>query len=140
MTMEVGITLDELVRVWTPASAFFAVLSGVIYGLAAGWIATSPTYSAGLASAVRIGIMATLFAASGGLVFFALQALGSYLSHDPLWFRVMSRYGQWLLFSLTIGVTTWLLVRRDRSLRRRRAHEQAVQLHGDNPYPGHGDH
>lgn len=138
-------TFDELVRVWTPASALGAIVGGVIYGLAVGFIATNPNYSAGLVSAFRIGLLTAFFAASGGLIFFALQALGSYIAHDPLWFRVMSRYGQWVLFSATIGFTTWHLVRRDRIRRKRAAHDRALEdlaAQGliDPPYGGEGDH
>lgn len=138
--------LAELAEVWTPISAAAAIATGVIYGLAVGWIATNPLYSAGLAGAARVAFLALIFAASGGLLFFAGQALGSYLSADEFWYRVMSRYGQWVLFSMAIGLTVWILVQRDRSRRRRRAHDQAVadpagdQLVGDRPYRGQGDH
>jgi hypothetical protein len=120
------VTLGSLVEVWTPLAAAFAILSGVAFGLAVGWISVNPSYSAGVAGALRIGILATLFAASGGLMFFAGQALAGLLGHDPLWNRVMSRYGQWILFSVSIGMTTFVLVRRDRAARRRRAHDRAV--------------
>jgi hypothetical protein len=120
------VNLDELTEVWTPVSAILAVVAGVAYGVLTGWIATNPVYSTGTASAFRIALISFVFAASAGLVFFALQTLGTYLSGDPNWPRVMSRYGQWLLFSLAIAVTTWLLVARDRSRRRRRAHDVAV--------------
>lgn len=118
--------MSEITEVWTPASALLAVIAGVGYGALVGWIATDPTYSAGIATAPRLAVIAFVFAASAGLVFFALQTLGTYLSGDPNWPRVMSRYGQWVVFSFAIGVTTWVLVERDRRRRRSRAHERAV--------------
>lgn len=124
-------TVDDLTAVWTPLSAFFAVVAGMVYGVLVGLVVTNPTYGSGIAGPVRMGIIAAVFAASGGLMFFALQTLGSYYSHDPLYSRVMSRYGQWLLFSITIGIVTGLLVRRDRARRRRIAHERAMaEIHG----------
>jgi uncharacterized membrane protein len=127
-------TLADLAEVWTGPSALFAIASGVLFGVAVGWISINPNYSAGVASAVRIGAIAFMFAASGGLTFYAGQALGSYLSDDPSWYRVLSRYGQWIVFSLAIGVTTWFLIHRDRGARRRRAHERITG------YSGAGDH
>lgn len=116
--------LAELTEVWTIPSAILAIVAGVAYGLLVGWIATNPAYSSGIAGPIRSAIIATVFAASGGLIFFAFQTLGSYYSNDPHFTRVMSRYGQWLLFSVTIGVTTWALVQRDLRRRRRRARDQ----------------
>lgn len=116
----------DITEVWTPLSALLAVFAGVAYGLLVGWIATDPNYSAGTASALRLAVIATVFAASAGLIFFALQTLGTYLSGDSNWPRVMSRYGQWVVFSLSIGITTWVRVERDLQRRRARAHERAV--------------
>ena len=126
-------SLADLAAVWTLPSAEFAVLSGIRFGLAVSWISTNPNYSAGLASALRVGVIAFFFAASGGLIFYAGQALGSYLSADPIWYRVLSRYGQWIVFSLSIAVTTWVLIRRDQRDRQRRAHARLVG------YDGRGD-
>lgn len=134
-------TFAELTEVWTPLSALIALGSGIAFGTAVGWFAVNPTYSrSDLAGPLRIARDVALFAMSAGLTFYAGQALAGYLVHDPLWFRVMSRYGQWLLFSLAIGVTTWVLVRRDRSLRRRRAHQRALAEIATPTYPGQGDH
>lgn len=119
-------TWEELTEVWSPLSALLAIAAGVAYGILVGWIATNPSYSAGTASALRLAVLASVFAASAGLVFFACQTLGSYLSHDPHWSRVMSRYGQFVVFSLAIGVTTWASVAWDRRRRRSRAHERAI--------------
>lgn len=116
-------SLDELSKVWTPSSAVLAIIAGVVYGILAGRVANNPTYSSGVASPIHIAIVTGVFAASSGLIFFAAQTLGSYLSNDPNWSRVMSRYGQWVLFSVTIACTTWALVRRDRAVRRKRARE-----------------
>lgn len=116
-------TIENLTTVWSPISALLAIMAGTAYGVAAGRIATNPAYSAGIASPIRTAVITSIFAASGGLIFFAAQSLGSYLSNDPNWSRVMSRYGQWFLFSIAIGVTTWILVRRDRDARHRRARE-----------------
>ena len=125
--MGAGITLAELTEVWSPLSALLALISGVAFGVGAGWFANSPTYSrADLAAPLRIALIAALFVASAGLTFYAGQTLGSYLSDDPYWSRVMSRYGQWLLFSAAIGITTWAMIRRDRSNRRHRAHRRAL--------------
>lgn len=125
------VTLADLTAVWTPPSALVALVSGVVFGLGVGWIATSPSRSrSDLAGPLRIGLTAALFVASAGLTFYAGQTLAGYLGHDPLWFRVMSRYGQWLLFSLAIGATTWLLIRRDRGARRRQAHSRALSEMG----------
>ena len=121
-------TFAELSEVWSPLSALLALVSGVAFGLAFGWFASNPTYSrSDIAGPLRIALIVVLFVASAGLTFYAGQTLGSFLSDDPLWFRVMSRYGQWLLFSLAIGVTTWALIRRDRSNRRHRAHRRALR-------------
>ena len=120
-------TFADLTAVWTPLSALVALISGVLFGLAFGVFATSPIHSrSDLAGPLRIALIATLFAMSAGLTFYAGQSLAGYVSHDPLWFRVMSRYGQWLLFSAAIGVTTWALIRRDRRCRRSRAHSRAL--------------
>ena len=118
--------LAELAEVWTLPSAILAIFSGILFGSAVGWISINPNYSAGIAGPLRIAVIAAVFAASGGLTFYAGQALGSYLSDDPNWHRVMSRYGQWILFSLTIGATTWVLTQRDRHNRRHRAHDLVV--------------
>lgn len=120
-------TFSDLTAVWTPTSAVLAVTAGVIYGLFIGRLIVNPTYGANIAGPRRLALITGIAAASGGLTFFALQALGSYLSGDPFWFRVMSRYGQWILFSLAIAATTWALVRRDRSRRRRLAHDLALK-------------
>ena len=122
--------LSEITEVWTPTSAILAIVAGIAYGLLVGWIATDPNYSAGIASAARLAVIAFVFAASAGLIFFALQTLGTYLSGDPNWPRVMSRYGQWVVFSLAIAVTTWVLVERDRHRRRARAHDRAIEIEG----------
>lgn len=120
-------TLAELTEVWSPLSALIATVSGVLFGLAFGWIAINPVYSrSDLAGPVRVAFWTALFAASAGLVFYAGQTLGSFLSADPHWSRVMSRYGEWVLFSLAIGVTTWALIRRDRSARHQRARNRAI--------------
>lgn len=119
-------SLAELTEVWSPLSALLAIAAGVGYGILVGWIATNPAYSSGMASPLRLAVIALVFAASAGLVFFALQTLGSYLSGDPHWSRVMSRYGQWAVFSLAIGVTTWIVVKRDLHQRRNRAHQRAI--------------
>lgn len=125
-------TFAELTEVWTPLSATIALASGVLFGLVFGWFASNPAHSLDIAGPLRVACMAALFVASAGLIFYAGQTLGSYLSNDPLWFRVMSRYGPWLLFSVAIGVTSGLLIRRDRSIRRHRAHNRAVhELHRD---------
>lgn len=116
-------TLADFTAVWTPLSALFAIIAGGIYGSAVGWVATNPAYSSTAAGPVRIGLLTAAWLMSGGLVFFALQTLGTYLSGDPNWPRVMSRYGQWVLFSIVIGLTTWFLVRHDRARRRRHAHD-----------------
>jgi hypothetical protein len=120
-------TFAELTEVWSPLSALIAVISGVLFGLAFGWIATNPAYSrSDLAGPLRIALTVVLFAVSAGLTFYAGQTLGSFLSADPHWSRVMSRYGQWVLFSAAIGVTTWVLIRHDRASRRARARDRAV--------------
>jgi hypothetical protein len=135
------VTLAELTEVWSPLSALIALVSGVAFGLAVGWFATNPAYSrSDLAGPLRIALGTVLFSVSAGLVFYAGQTLGSFLSDDPHWSRVMSRYGQWILFSLAIGVTTWALIRRDRSRRRRRAHQRALAEIATPPYRGEGDH
>lgn len=124
--------LNDISEVWTPMSAILAIVAGVGYGLLVGWIATDPNYSAGTASALRLAFIAFTFAASAGLVFFALQTLGTYLSGDPNWPRVMSRYGQWVVFSLAIGVTTWFRVENSIRRRRRRAHDLvAAEIDGE---------
>src|SRR4051812_43342026 len=76
------VTVSDISEVWTPMSAILAIVAGVGYGLLVGWIATDPTYSAGTASAARLAVIAIVFAASAGLIFFALQTLGTYLSGD----------------------------------------------------------
>lgn len=118
--------LTTLTEVWTPISALMAVVAGIAMGICVGWAATNPLYSSGIATAIRIATLTTSFVAGAGLLFFALQALGSYLSNDPNWPRAMSRYGQWVLFSFSTGVTTWIQITRDRSRRRHRAHDIAV--------------
>lgn len=118
---------SDLAEVWTPTSALLAVAAGIAYGLLIGWIATDPSYSAGTASAIRLALIAVVFAASAGLVFFAAQTLGTYLSGDPNWPRVMSRYGQWLVFSGAIGVVTWARVERAHRRRKARAHDIVAQ-------------
>lgn len=120
-------TFADLTAVWTPLSACVALISGVLFGLAFASIATSPTRSrSDLATPLRIALIAALFSASAGLTFYAGQSLAGYVVHDPLWFRVMSRYGQWVVFSLAIGATSWVLIRRDRRGRRNRAHDRAL--------------
>lgn len=119
-------TWADVTEVWSLQSALLAVIAGVGYGMLVGWIATDPTYSAGIATALRLAVIAFVFAASAGLVFFALQTLGTYLSGDPNWPRVMSRYGQWIVFSAAIGVTTWARVERAHRRRKARAHEIVV--------------
>lgn len=124
-------TFADLTSVWTPLSAGGALVSGVMFGLAFGLFAINPTRSrSDLAGPLRIALIATLFAASAGLVFYAGQALAGYLVADPLWFRVMSRYGPWLVFSASIGVTTWVLIRHDRSDRHSRARKRALDRLG----------
>lgn len=120
-------TIADLTAVWTPLSALVAIASGVLFGLAFGLFAVNPTRSrSDLAGPLRIALTGALFVASAGLTFYAGQTLAGYLVHDPLWFRVMSRYGQWVLFSASIGAMSWVLIRHDRSGRRRRAHDRAV--------------
>lgn len=119
-------TIADLTAVWTPLSALVAIASGVLFGLAFGLFASSTRSRSDLAGPLRIALTGALFVASAGLTFYAGQTLAGYLVHDPLWFRVMSRYGQWVLFSGSLGATSWLLIRHDRSGRRRRAHDRAV--------------
>ena len=120
-------TLADLTAVWAPLSALIALVSGVAFGLGVGWVANSPSRSrSDLAGPLRIALTASMFVASAGLMFYAGQTLAGYISDDPLWFRVMSRYGQWILFSLAIGATTWAHIRWDRSNRRHRAHDRAL--------------
>lgn len=120
-------TLTDLTAVWAPLSGLIAIISGVVFGIAFGWLATSPTHSrSDLETPHKIAFWMTAFAASAGLVFYAGQTLGSFMSNDPLWSRVMSRYGEWLVFSVAVGLTMWLLVRHDRGARRTRAYNRAV--------------
>jgi hypothetical protein len=120
-------TFAELTEVWNPLSALIAAISGVLFGFAFGWLATSPTHSrSDLGTPRRIALWAGLFAASAGLVFYAGQTLGSFLSADPHWSRVMSRYGEWLVFSGAIAATAWALIRHDRWMRRLRARNRAI--------------
>lgn len=114
-------TWETLTEVWTPLSALFAIIAGVAIGVGIGWFATNPQYSTGTATPRRLSTLIAFTGMSAGLAFFALQTLGTYLSHDPQWPRVMSRYGQWVVFSVAIGVTTWYLIRRDRDRRHARA-------------------
>lgn len=131
--------LAELVTVWTFPSVALAILTGVTFGAGVGWISVNPQYSAGIAGPVRIGFLAFLFGTFGGMTFYAGQALGSYLSDDPNWYRVLSRFGLWLVFSASIGVTTAFLVWRDRKRRRLRAHDRVIAERATT-YNGRGDH
>lgn len=114
-------TWSTFSEVWTPYSALFAIVAGIVIGLGTGWFATNPLYSTGIAAPRRLATLIAFFLICLGLAFFATQTLGTYLSGDPMYPRVMSRYGQWVVFSLAIGVTTWYLIRRDRNRRHARA-------------------
>lgn len=120
-------TLQALTEVWTPLSIAAAIVSGLVLGLGLiGWLATNPRYSAGLAGDATIAGLTFAISAFALLVFYALQTLATYLVGDDAWPRVASRYGLWVVCSAAIALGTWLRLRRDRSTRKSKAHDRAV--------------
>lgn len=120
-------TLEQVSEVWTPLSVASAAIAGVLFGfLAIGLVTTKARFSSGDAGPLEVGFLTFALVASAGLVFYALQAVTTYLGGDPQWTRVVSRYGLWLLYSAALGVGT--LLRSQLALRRRRsrAHDRAV--------------
>lgn len=124
-------TLQLFTAVLNPLSVGVAIVTGSLFGLlGVGWFASNPVYSSGLASEIRVATLTVAMTVFAGLVFYAGQTAATYLFGDPMWTRVASRYIVWLVFATSIGCGTYARMRRARALRRRHAHDRAIdELH-----------
>lgn len=119
-------TFDQLVEVWNLASVVFAIFAGTLLGaLAVGHYASDPSYASGQATPVDYAVLVGVMTTAVGLVFFGFQVLGSFLDDDPLWTRVVSRFGLWVVYSVAIGVGTWARLRWHAQRKRAEVHARA---------------
>lgn len=111
-------TDDILFGVWSIPVLFAAALAGGLFGyLAIGYAIRNPLFSSGLASPRQNALLALFMAIAGGGAFYVSQIIGSYAAHDPLWWRVASRYSVWVVFCLALAVGAYVAARRDRTRR-----------------------
>lgn len=119
--------IAALTEVWTPLSVALAVISGLAVGvILVGRYAANPAYASGVASPAEYASLAGIMGLAIGVIFYGGQILTSYLGGDTEWTRVVSRFGIWAMYSLAIGLGTWIRIRRHIARRRAAVHDQAV--------------
>lgn len=117
---------DILFGVWTPPVLVSAAMTGLGVGyIAIATILRNPLFSSGLATPGQNATLATIVAMLGGGAFWVGQVVGSYVDGDPLWWRVLSRFGVWLVFAACFGLGAYLAARKDRETRAARARDRA---------------
>ncbi len=120
-------TWSELIEVWSPLSILAALVSGLIVGyLLVGRFASDPAYASGVSTPIEYGIVAAVLAAALGAIFYGLQIATSWFGGDTAWTRVVSRFGLWALYSVAIGIGTWIRLNRHIARKHAEAHERAV--------------
>ena len=120
-------TWAQLSEVWTPISIGFAIVAGVGFGyFLVGWVASTMTWASGLATPGGVSWLAVSLVSTVGLLFYGGQVWTSYLVGDTAWTRVVSRFVLWLLYSLAIGVGTWIRIRHLTDLKTEAARQRAV--------------
>ena len=97
----------DLFVVWTPGSVVSATVGGLLIG---GLIsrASNPRFDA-----VESAVLSFAFSALAGATFFAGQAVDTFAGKDGevLGWRVVSRFGEWVLFSVAIAIGLALALR-----------------------------
>lgn len=120
-------TLADLTAVWSPATILAAIVAGAIVGIVlVGSLASNPAYAAKDATPLRYGLLTAVAAGAAGCAFYSLQILASYVDEDPNWRRAASRFLLWVVFSIVIGLGTWIRLVRHIARRHREAHDRAV--------------
>lgn len=121
-------TLELLTEVWNEYTILFAICAGISLGyLVVGHYASDPAYASGEATSVEYGVLVATLAVAIGLVFFGFQVIATFIEGDPLWTRVVSRFGIWVVYSVAIGLGTG--IRLTRHTRRKRAETHARAEH-----------
>lgn len=120
-------TFAELSEVWRPLDIGIAALEGLLFGLLlVGRFAANPAYASGVARPSEYGGIIALMTAASGAIFYGGQILATYAAGDQGWTRVVSRYGIWVVFSLAIGLGTWIRLRRHLAQKVVEVHDRAV--------------
>jgi hypothetical protein len=124
MTIDLAEVAAVLTTVWTPEALLLAAVAGMGIGaLVLASIALKPAY----ASAATPGQVARAIAYSGmvtGGVFYVGQALVDTAEDIPR--RLISRFAIWCVYSLFMGLGTWLRLRLEAERRHRILHTVAV--------------
>ena len=127
MTTAVVAELIELLTlVWTPATVLTAVVTGLAIGFVVlGYLGSTPTYAAD-GTPGQVGRIVAFGGALAGLVFYVGQAAATYAEDDPNAQRIVSRYMLWVLYSMGMGLGTYLRLEAIARKRHKDVHQQAV--------------
>lgn len=121
--------LTILTEVWTFTSVTPAIVGGLAFGVVIGLAANNPFFASRIATPGLYAVLLVAFKITSGVIFYTGQILDAYLSGDPNWTRVVSRFGLWLIFSFSIGVSVFITMYILKTQRQERRHHWRRRSH-----------
>jgi hypothetical protein len=108
MTIVVEALIEGFTQLWTFATVSVVVGSGVVAGLAAGAVVTSPHVDrAAHWYVLHVPTMITVVTAP----FWLGRAAFAFFDHDPFWGRIAAGFFLMLLYALCVGIGLSLAIR-----------------------------
>jgi hypothetical protein len=129
-----------ITEVWMPSTVLAAAGTGFAIGvLVLGYLGSVPTYAAD-GTPGQVGRVVAFGGALAGLVFYVGQAAATYADDDPNVSRIVSRFGLWVLYSLGMGLGTYVRLAHIARKRRKQVHQLALEELAPMEVQNHGHH